>query len=252
MALYKAEGLLLRTYDLGEADKILVLYTRERGKVSCVARGARRAKSRFLAVSQLFSHSRFLIYQGRSSLHTVRQAELINSFRSLREDLVRVAHASYASELLDHFVAEWEPQADLFRLLLETMTLLSGASDLDLTLRWYELRLMDVLGYRPVLDACVTCGGELRGVSGFSAELGGTLCHSCLGVRHAEVLLQPGTLQLLRRLLDTPATRLRILRPSAGDRIVMEQVTRAHIDRRISRTLKAREFLDSVKELEAR
>lgn len=250
MALFKAEGLLLRTHDLGEADKILVLYTRERGKISGVARGARRAKSRLLAISQLFAHSRFLMYEGRS-LHSINQGELINSFRPLREDLTRVAYASYAAELLDVLLVEAEPNADLFRTVLEGFTLIAGTADLDLSMRWLELALINHLGYRPELSHCVECGSPLEERGAFSATHGGILCHRHLGSDQASLPVHPGVVSQLRRLLETPASRLGILRPSQGDRELMERLLRLHIDNRLDRPLRSREFLQAMKALES-
>lgn len=248
--MYKAEGLLLRTHDLREADKILTIYTRERGKVSAVARGCRRAKSRLLAVSQLFSHSRYLIYEGRG-LHTINQGELINTFRPLREDLTRVAYSSYAAELLNSLVDESEPNSSLFRIVLDGFTLLAGTDDLDLALRWFELMLMDQLGYRPELSGCVECGSELKVGGSFSAQEGGTLCHDCRGSDPSAIPVHLGVIVQLRRLLDTSAARLGILRPSQVDRQMMERILRAHIDYRLARPIRSRGFLDSMKALES-
>lgn len=251
MALFKAEGLVLRTRDLGEADKIIVLYTRERGKISGVARGSRRAKSRLLAVSQLFSHSRFLMYEGRSRLYPVTQGELISSFRPLREDIARVAYASYIAELLDALLDEAEPNEVLFRTVLEGFTLVSGADDLDLSIRWFELKLMDQLGYRPELNGCVECGSDLDSRSVFSSRQGGMLCHLHAGSGPDAIALTPGVVNQLRRLLETSPARLGILRPSPGDRVVLERVLREHIDQRLDRPLRSRDFLQAMKALES-
>lgn len=249
LALFKAEGFVLRTRDLGEADKILTLYTRERGKVSGVARGSRRVRSRLLATSQAFSYSRFMLYEGRG-LHTVSQAELISSFRPLREDLSRMAYASYTAELLDAFVDENEPNDTLFRLVLEGFTLISGTDDLDLALRWFELKLLDELGYRPELCQCAACGSDLgdRPVV-YDSEQGGALCSECAAESQQAIDLSAGVVIQLRRLLETPAARLGILRPSRGDLGTMERVTRAHMDHRLDRPIKSREFLDSMRSL---
>lgn len=250
LALFKAEGVVLRTRDLGEADKILTLYTRENGKIHAVARGCRRARSRLLAVSQVFAHSRFLLFEGRG-LHNVSQGELINSFRPLREDLERVAYASYAAELVDAFVAENEPSEPLFRLVLEGFTLVAGTGDLDLSMRWFELKLMERLGYRPEFGQCVSCAAPPEGECVYDAAQGGVLCASCRGTAEAGTVipLTPGVLAQLRRLLETPAPRLGILRPSRADRLLMERVVRAHIDHRLDRPIKSREFLEAMRSL---
>lgn len=250
MALFKAEGFVLRTRDLGEANKILTLFTRERGKVSAVARGARRARSRLLATSQTFSHSRFLLYEGRG-LHTVSQAELLSSFRPLREDLSRMAYASYIAELIDAFVDENEPNDALYRTILEGFTLMAGTDDLDLSARWFELRILDILGYRPEFAQCVACGADISSRSvHFHPVEGGVLCPSCAERAPGGIQVPLGVIRQCLRLIETPAARLGILRPSQGDRRVMESLLRAHIDHRLDRPIKSREFLEAMRHME--
>lgn len=249
LALFKAEGFVLRTRDLGEANKILTLFTRERGRVSAVARGARRARSRLLATSQAFSHSRFLLYEGRG-LHTVSQAELLSSFRPLREDLPRMAYASYISELIDAFVDENEPNEALFRTILEGFTLMAGTGDLELSARWFELRVLDILGYRPEFAQCVACGVEIHAPTvRFHPVEGGVLCAPCADRTPGGVEVPLGVTRHCLRLLETPAARLGILRPSQGDRRVMESLLRAHIDHRLDRPIKSRDFLEAMRGL---
>lgn len=249
MALIKAEGLVLRTRDLGEADKIVVMYTRERGKLSGVARGSRRARSRLLAVSQLFVHGRFLLYEGRG-LHSISQAELVNSFRPLREDLDRVAYASYFAELVDALVDDDEPNSDLFSIVLQGFTLVAGTDDLDLGLRWFELTVMSLLGYQPQLDHCVMCHGPIENGVVFSAKQGGVVCKACTETDATAVPVHLGVVNQLRRLLETPASRLGIFRPSQPDRLAMEHVLRAHIEHRLDRPLKSRGFLEAMRGLD--
>ena len=249
MGLFKAEGFVLRTRDLGEADKILTLFTRERGKVAAVAKGARRARSRLLATSQVFSHGRFLIYEGRS-LHTVSQAELISSFRPLREDLSRMAYASYVAELIDAFVDENEPHVALFRTVLEAFTLMAGTSDLEMGVRWFELQLLDRLGYRPEFARCVACDREITSPRVlFHPAEGGVLCAACTERAAGGVEIPLGITRQCIRLLENPAAPLGILRPSPSDRRIMESLLRAHIDHRLDRPIKSRDFLEAMRSL---
>ena len=148
MALYKTEGIVLRTRNLGEADRIITLYTREHGKVEGVDRGSRRVRRGLMGGTQLFTHGRYMLYSGRS-LETVSQAEIKRSFVGLRDDLVKLAHASYIAELLDVSLEPGEPSEDLFVLLQESFVAIDDGLSPALVSRWYELRLMDLLGYQP-------------------------------------------------------------------------------------------------------
>lgn len=248
LALLRAEGVVLRTRDLGEADKILTLLTHEYGKVRATARGSRRVRSRLLAVSQAFSHSKFLLYQGRN-LHNVSQAELVNSFRPLREELPRMAYASYAAELVDTFVEENEPNPAMFRLVLEGFTLIAGAEDLDLTIRWFELKLLNQLGYRPELEECLSCGLPITTNCVYDAEQGGLLCQECAREGAGGIPVPMAVVAQMRRLTETDASRLGILRPTRPDRLLMEHVVRAHIDHRLDRPIKSRDFLEAMRSL---
>lgn len=247
MALYKAEAIVLRTRNLGEADRIVTLYTRERGKVEGVARGSRRAKSRLVGATQLFTYGRYLMFSGRS-LDTVSQGEILQSFAGLREDLVKLAHASYIAELLDVSVEPGEPSEDLFALLLDAFRTVDQGVNPALVSRWFEARLMDLLGYRPQLCACVSCGGgadEAR----FSVREGGLLCPRCAGKDPAAMAVERSTVEWMKRLLTTDADRLRIIRLSERDATALEAVGHAYIQFRLPRPLKTLGFLASIKDL---
>lgn len=247
MALYKDEGVVIRTRNLGEADRIITLFTRDRGKVEGVARGSRRTRSRLLGGTQLFTLGRYLIYGGKS-LDTISQAEIKRSFARLREELVLMTYASYIAELVDLAVEPGEPSEALFQLIVDALGHLESGTDPDLVLRWVDLRLMAVLGYRPELDVCVSCG-EVPQEARFSFREGGLLCSACAGADASAVPVRRSTVEFVRRLLVTGADRLNVLRPSASELERMERVTRPFVDFRLPRPLKTVAFLSSIKDL---
>lgn len=247
LALYKDEGVVLRTRNLGEADRIITLFTRKHGKVEGVARGSRRTRSRLLGGTQLFTLGSYLLYRGKS-LDTISQAEIRRSFSGLREELVLMTYASYLAELLDLCVEPEEPSEELFQLIVDALSHLEGGTDPDLLLRWFDLRLMALLGYRPELDRCVACGGEPQEAR-FSVREGGLLCSQCAAREGSAVPLRRSTLEFLRRLLITGADRLSVVRPSPAELALMEQVTRPFVDYRLPRPLKTVAFLSSIKDL---
>ncbi len=197
MSLYKAEAVVLRSRNLGEADKIVTLFTYERGKVDAVAKGVRRPRSRLLGVTQLFTHGRYMLYE-RKSLDTISQGEIVRSFLPLREDLYRMAHASYMAELIDQTTELNDRHPQLFPLLLMTMEMLATGQQLALTTRYFELQLMQQLGFRPHLADCVRCGAG--SATSFSIELGGLLCDRCRGSDPAAVRLDSESLEVMRYL----------------------------------------------------
>jgi DNA repair protein RecO (recombination protein O) len=250
VGLYRAEGIVLRTRQLGEADKILTIYTLEKGKITAVARGSKRARSRLMAISQPFTHGSFLLYTGRS-MDSVNEGELINSYFKLREDIEAMAYATYVAELFDLLVDEGEPSSGLYRLLLSVLTLLENDGDRDVYLTWFTLRFISQLGYQPVLDRCVRCGKPLSGAVSFSIGQGGMLCSSCMSSDLGRMPVSLKVAAQLRRIADSPPEKLDVLRTDKADKQVMDKILRAYLEYRMERPVKSQEFLDSIRALNA-
>jgi DNA repair protein RecO (recombination protein O) len=178
MAHYREQGIVLRTYKLGETDRIVHLCTQGRGKVRAVAKGVRRPGSRFGGRLEPFSHVDLQLHEGRE-LDIVTQAELITSFAAVREDYVRSACGSTMAEAVDRLVQPDERSIPLFLLLLDGLRALApGPPEPALVLDAFLLRLAGVAGYQPSLDGCASCG--LAGVHQvFSIAEGGVLCAGC-------------------------------------------------------------------------
>lgn len=247
---YTASGLVLHRINLGETDRILTLYTREHGKLSAVAKGARGAKTRFGGVSELFTFSRLLLGTGKS-LDIVSQAEIAESFPAIRTDLDLLARATYLCELLDRFTQERDAlnSAELFDLTVSALHLLSHATDApDVIVHAYELHLLTTLGYAPELDVCVVCGEELpRRTLGFSSALGGVLCPSDRWRAEDALPLSPDTAEILRTLRDTDNETLLTLRPVRKIAAEMDKILRWYLRSRTDREVRSAEFLDQIR-----
>jgi len=167
---------VLRRSDFGEADRLLTLFTPNLGKIRVIAKGARKLTSRKAGHVDLFMRTEFLIARGRS-LDIVTQAEVIEPYRPLREDIRRTTYGYYLAELVDRFTSEGQENYPLYTLLRDAFGWVCTTRDLTLTARYFELRLLDHSGYRPELGHCVRCNGEIReGQRFFSPEDGGVLC----------------------------------------------------------------------------
>ncbi len=177
---FRAEAVVLRHSDFGEADRLLTLYTRERGKVRAIAKGARKIASRKAGHLEPFTRVKLQLAKGRD-LFIVTQAETIDAYPALRADLTLTGYAAYVIELLDRFVPDEEAAVpSLFRLLTETLSRLATESIPWLTVRSYEMRLLDFLGFRPQLFECANCENEIQAEDQFfSAALGGAICPRC-------------------------------------------------------------------------
>jgi len=206
---------VLRTYDLREADRIVKVLTLDEGRVDAVAKGVRRPRSRLAACVQPFTRANFMFHRGRS-LDTITQAEVIGSFRPLREDLDRLTYAAYVAELAGEVARERDQLPDLYHLLLTTLEALASAEvgALEVIVRRFELGLLQVAGYRPVLEGCAECV-KSQGPLLFSAEVGGLICPTCIGTQRA-IELDGGALASMRALLSLPPGRVSVLKLSAA------------------------------------
>jgi DNA repair protein RecO (recombination protein O) len=172
---FRVEAIVLKHSEQGEADRLLTLYTRERGKLRALAKGVRKLTSRKAGHIEPYTRASLLLAAG-SAWYVLQQAEARDTYAGLRADLNRLGLAAYAAELLDKFAVEEEENARLFRLLAHTLERLAGGGDPDLAIRYYEMRLLDHLGFRPELQRCVVTGAEIRPEDQyFSAALGGAV-----------------------------------------------------------------------------
>ncbi len=195
MGLYRDQGIVLRTWRLGEADRIVNLLTERHGKVRAVVKGVRKTKSRFGARLEPLSHVSLLFYEGRE-LDIVTQAEVVELFRPVREDLGRLAKASALLEATDQLAQERHANPRLFVMLLGALRALS-AHDSPVLVPAYFLKLLSLEGFHPLLDECAVCG-DRYGLVAFDLGHGGVLCGQCAG---RDVSMSPDGLDLLRRIL---------------------------------------------------
>jgi DNA repair protein RecO (recombination protein O) len=196
--LYKDEGVVLKTIKLGEADRIVTLFTRGNGKVRAVAKGVRKTKSRFGGRLEPFSHVNLLLYQGRSSLDTITQVELISSFRELRSDYPRLTCAAALADAVEKITPERERAYPVYSLLLAGLHALASFGESSVVPA-FLVKLLSVSGYHPQLSVCASCGdrGALRF---FSPAMGGVICDGCRTHERAALHLPADRVALLARL----------------------------------------------------
>jgi len=203
MGLYRDEGLVLRTMRLGEADRIVTLLTRGRGKVRAVAKGVRKTKSRFGGRLEPLGHVALLMYEGRE-LDVVTQVESMESFRAVREDLDRLAKANALLEVADQVAQERHANVGLYRMLLGALRALAVHNS-PLLVPAFFLKVLAGEGAQPVLDGCAGCGTPSSGVPSsefvaFDLSVGGVLCSEC-AQRTSAPMVSPEAIELIRRVL---------------------------------------------------
>jgi DNA repair protein RecO (recombination protein O) len=210
---YKTQAIVLRQRKLGEADKIVTLYSSHHGKIDAVAKGVRRTKSRLAGHLEPLTLGSYLLAEGRE-LDIVTQAETMDAFPHLRADLERISRGLYCAELVDRLTPERSEGNPIFRLLQETLGYLDASPEYEMAARRFELRLLGELGYRPSLMECAACGRALEPVPNFwSADAGGAVCPACADDSLRLAPLSVNALKMLRLLQRSPyedAARIRL------------------------------------------
>jgi DNA repair protein RecO (recombination protein O) len=209
MGLYRDEGVVLRTYRLGEADRIIVLMTAGRGKVRAVAKGVRKTASRFGGRLEPASHVSLLLYEGRQ-LDVINQAEAVEQFKGIRDDLTRVSDALALLEAVDQVAQEGKPDRRLFDMLVGALrTLAQQPSPSPLLVAGFYWKLLALEGSAPLLDSCVRCGRRTAGDDGddgvevvaLDTIEGGVICRVCQPTGGGKRSLSPAALDLIRAIL---------------------------------------------------
>jgi len=206
---YKTEAVVLRSFRFGEADRVLHLYTLERGRVGAVAKGVRRTKSRFGARLEPLSHAELMLHQGSGELHTVTGVDLVHSHHAAREDGYRLNVGLVGAEAMLRLFTDQERNPRAFEALTKFLDLLDEAPTrapdrpaLDPLALSFQLKLLWLSGYLPHLGSCAECGGEAPFV-GYSPSAGGAVCASCAADTGA-LRLSPEGLAGIEGLLRTP------------------------------------------------
>jgi DNA repair protein RecO (recombination protein O) len=245
----RVEAIVLRHIDWGEADRLLWLFTRETGKVKAIAKGVRKPRSRKAGHLEPFTRVDLLLAQGRD-IPIITQAEAKETFLNLREDLVRVGYTSYVIELLDRFTYEEGENIGLYRLLGETLSRLNREADPTFAVRYYEVRLLDLVGFRPQLFQCVNCRAEIRAEDQFfSFEKGGVICPRCsrneAGARQVSV----AALRILRHFQRSDYVEAQRLKLAAGVDRELENLMGNYLTYLLERGLNSPAFLRRVRKI---
>jgi len=244
---YKTQAIVLRQRKLGEADKIVTLYCSHLGKVDAVAKGVRRTKSRLAGHLEPLTLGSYLIAEGRD-LDIVTQAETVDAFPALREDLERLSRGLYCAELVDRLTPERSEGNPLFRLLHEALGVLSREEALDLAVRRFEARLLDELGYRPNLEACAICGRRLEPVDNFwSATAGGAVCPGCADDSLRLAPLSLNALKMLRLLLRATFEEAARIRLSAALAAEVESCLTDQLRYVLEREVRSARFVETLR-----
>jgi DNA repair protein RecO (recombination protein O) len=210
---YKTEAVVLRSFRLGEADRVLHVYTADRGRVGAVAKGVRRTKSRFGGRLEPLSHVELMLHQGSGELQTVTGVDLIRSHHEAREQQYRLGVGLLGAEAMLRLFTEQEANARAFQALtrfldlLDELEPLATRSSLDPLALSFQLKLLWLSGYLPHLTSCADCATESAALVGYSAKAGGAVCSDCAA--GGSLALSPAGIAGIEALLARPLAEAR-------------------------------------------
>ncbi|MFO1443424.1 DNA repair protein RecO [Bacillus sp. Bva_UNVM-123] len=242
--LEKCEGIIIRTTNYGETNKIVTLYTREWGKVGVMARGAKKPNSRLAAVTQLFTYGYFLV-QKSTGLGGLQQGEIISSMRSIKEDIFLTAYASYIVDLTDKSTEDRKPNPFLFELIYQTLNLINEGYDAEIIVNIFEMKMLNSLGLYPVLNQCTICKNT-EGHFSFSIREGGLICHRCLEKDPYHLKITPATVKLLRLFYFLDLSRLGNISVKPETKAELKKVIATYYDEYSGLNLKTKKFLNQM------
>lgn len=251
MGIVSTEGLVLRYADYKETDRVIVLLTPELGKLTVSARGVRKPKSRLLAGAQLFCHADYQLFK-LNEAYTMSQVDLRESFFNIRNDINKFAYATYMMNLTEEAALPNEKAQKIYHLVIDALTFLANSEiNTQDVAHAFEIKLIDILGYRPLLENCSLCGNvcDNHKVS-FSIADGGLLCGNCQPNGNRNKLIHMSTVKTLIHLLQMDMRRLNVLKVSDLVRSELEVMLPSYLEYVFDKKMKSRKLIEYTNNLE--
>ncbi|HLV08654.1 MAG TPA: DNA repair protein RecO [Halanaerobiales bacterium] len=252
MTVFNTEAIVLKQFELGEADKIITFYTKDRGKIRAVARGVRKTNSRISGLVLPFSYNLVTFYRGRS-LDRINEIKNIFPFSSLREDLTMMAYCSFLAELIDKIGLEDSPNQKLFSLLLASFHHFINVNreKYDYIELVFKVHLLILLGLKPGILNCVSCGKDykLRKINLFSISQGGIICAECFSQNEAVEKISGEVLKVLEMIYKSGLRPFDNLKISSKAFKELDGLINSFLLFYLDIELKSLDFLNTIKNL---
>ena len=246
LSLLKTRGFIIKSQDYKENDKIIRIYTEEAGKVSFIARGSKKSKSKLLAITLPLCYGEYVLFKGKN-LYNLQEGKILNSFQGLLDNLEKLTYSSYICELIDICIEEGEENKALFREFIICLYLLNtDAMDYELLVRAFELRLLKATGYGLVFDKCCICKKNINTSQYISLSHFGGVCEECK--KDHGLFISRATYNALRFLNNAPMDKIYRLNITKEIKSEIERVTTFIINSNYSRKPKSLEMLSYIKE----
>jgi DNA repair protein RecO (recombination protein O) len=244
----KTDAVVIHRADFGESDLLVTLYTSDLGKIKGIAKGAKRSKRRFVNNLQPFSYIRILFAEGRGGLIRVDEADMIQPFFRIGEDISKVLYGSYLLEMIREMTGEKETNAALFDLVVTFLTLFNDFPVREEYLRVFEVRFLDLLGYRPRLAECSICNQQLAEAdkAWFSFRHGGAVCQECHVHAQGVVAISGETLQAMREAIAMDVAKIEGVRFSPQVLAEGREILPRFVQHQLGKALKSLRVMEEV------
>lgn len=244
-----SKGIVLRSIDYGETHKIVTLFTKQYGKLTAIARGAKKHKSRMAAITQPFVKSEFLL-DIKKGLSVIRQGQIENPFREIREDIIKTAYASYISELSDKILDPLTVEISLYEQFEHTLRWIETKSidTVIIPILMYELKLYEKGGFAPETKHCIQCG-KINFPIYFSILEGGILCSNCAYIDELATELPDNMAKLIHIFKTTPLELVRNISVKKENQILLRGLLDTYYEKYGGYHLKTKKFLKQLKHL---
>lgn len=242
--LNKIEGIVIKSRPYGESNKIVTLMTRELGKTTVMARGAKKPTSRLASVTLNFTHGMFVIQRSKG-MGTLQQGEHFSSRRHITTDILANAYASYIAELVDKLIEEGHPEPFAFEVLNQALNAIEEEYDPEAIALFVDWKLLPYAGVQPILHACSGCGA-VEGEFAYSFSQGGFLCHRCYHLDPYIIRLNPTQLKLIRMFATVPIENVGKLELKKGTKQFIKNIVTTIYEEQTGMRLKSRSFIEQI------
>lgn len=241
--------MVLKTADFKESDKLVWLYTEKLGKISAIAKGAKRSKSKFLSLTLPFCYGDYVVFKGKN-LYTISEGEVIQSFQNLLRDLDTLTYSSYLCELIDISMIEEESNHDLFKEFVSVFYLIKGeAGDIETLVYAFEIKLLAATGYGLNLEFCTHCKKRIATSNFIDIQSLGGVCKECTSLNGVNI--SNTTYNALKYLIKLPIEKVYRLQLNPETKKELRKLLSMFISQNYARRPKSLDFLNIIKDGES-
>jgi len=244
---YRSRAIILKNRDLRDADQLVSIFSEQEGKITAAARGVKKPRSSLRACVQPFCHSWLFFNRGRD-MDLITQGKIIDFYGNTREDLQRLLYVMYMMELLDKSLMEKVPLPELYLDLLQVLENINQQGLNPMLIRYFETRLLVNLGYKPVLNQCVSCGRQDFQAYYFSLGEGGLICQHCLDDVKSVIKLRGESVGLIRLLADGALQTVLRVKASPESARQIEVFLEGYLEYHLERKFKVKSTIRYLKQ----